>query len=167
MAILFPNTTIDTNVDRLRINSYFRSSDTTVPAFWVRTDYNSPITTSNGRPINWTYEVFDNGNNMGSQYFTAPIDGTYFFYVWLMDENDGANTNDYYRISRNGASGGFDAMIGYSTGQTTHHYQWPTGSLFQLNEGDNVSVYVYRMDTGLYGNSAMYTSFCGCYLGRL
>lgn len=167
MAINFPNTSIDSNGSRLRVNGYFRSENATVPAFMARLDQNTPITTGNGRPMTWDQQTYDDGNNFDGQLFTAPLDGVYFFYVWLMDENDGSNTNDYYTIRRNNNNSNFNSVLRvYSSGRSNHHHQWPGGTIFELAEGDNVRVYLDRSDVGMYGNDHHYTLFCGCYLGR-
>lgn len=177
MAIRFPNITIDSYTDassdtRVRVDGgMFRSALGNVPAFQVRHDQNSNILT--GTTLNWASSaagqtVFDYGNNIVDGIFTCPVDGAYWFYVWLMDDNDGANNNDFYSIQVNNANGAHPngGMRGYSSGQTNHHYQWPCGTIFNLSEGDNVRVYIYRADTAFYGASGYYCMFCGCYLGR-
>lgn len=169
MALNFPSTSIESNGDDLRINGYFRSANATVPAFLVQNDQNTPITTGNGRPVTWNQVVYNDGgwDDSGQQLYTAPITGTYFFYVWMMDENDGSNTNDYYSIRKNNSSSGWTNVLRvYSSGRSSHHHQWPGGTIFELNAGDNVRVYIDRTDSGFYGNDHHYTMFQGCYLGR-
>jgi hypothetical protein len=112
--------------------------------------------------------IFNDGgwDASGQQIYTAPISGTYWFYVWMMDSNSGSNTNDYYSIRKNNSNSATDVLRVYSTGASSHHHQWPGGTLFDMNAGDNVRVYVDRIDVGFYGNDHKYTMFQGCYLGR-
>lgn len=168
MAINFPNTSIDSNGDRLRVNGYFRSTNATVPAFLVQNDQNTPITTGNGRPVTWNQVVFNDGgwDSTGQQLYTAPIAGTYFFYVWMMDHNGGSNENDYYTIRKNNSNSATNVLRVYSSGRSSHHHQWPGGTMFDMAAGDNVRVYIDRSDVGMYGNDHHYTMFQGCYLGR-
>lgn len=170
MALLFSNTSVESNSSRLQFNGYFRSQNATVPAFLVQNDQNSNITTSNGRPIVWDQVIYNDGgwDSVGKQLFTAPISGVYWFYVWAMSENDGPNVNDYYTIRKNNSNSTWQNVLRvYSTGNSSHHHQWPGGTIFKLNAGDNVRVYVDRMDVGLYGKDHHYTMFQGCYLGRM
>lgn len=166
MAIIFPNTQISSNSGLMQFDGYFRSVPTDVPAFLVQNDQNSNITTSNGRPIVWDQTIYDHGNNMSSTTFTAPLDGLYWFYAWIMDENDGSNVNDYYDIRVNGSIGFGRGFRCYSSGESSHHHQWPGGGIVSLNDGDTVYVYVGRIDVGFYGKDHHYTMFQGCYLGR-
>ena len=166
MAILFPTASITTTGNDITMSHRVRNAPNTTPAFCAKIDINANLTTANGQPVMWTNKVFDNGNNFTSPNYVVPVDGLYFFYVWLMDDNDGSNTNDYYTIRKNGATGYPNGMRGYSTGNSNHHYQWPTGALFSCSEGDNVQVFIDRMDTGMYADSTVYTCFCGFYVGK-
>lgn len=166
MAIIFPNTQISSSNGLMQFDGYLRSVPTDVPAFLVQNDSNATLTTANGRPIPWDQTVYDHGNNMGLTTFTAPLDGVYWFYAWMMDHNTGANVNDYYDVRVNGAISFGRGFRVYSSGNSAHHHQFPGGGIVQLNDGDTVDVYIGRMDIGLYGQDHHYTMFQGCYLGR-
>ena len=172
MPINFPNTSISTtSVDsqnRLTFNGYFRSDNATVPAFLVQNDINADLTTGNSRPVTWNQVVYNDGgwDASGQQLYTAPRAGMYFFYVWMMDDNQ-VNENDYYTIRRNNSNSAWTGVLRvYSTGNSNHHHQWPGGTIFNMSQGDNVRVYIDRTDRGFYGNDHHYTMFSGCYLGR-
>lgn len=159
------NGSITTSGSSIQFDDYWRNAaSTNLPAFYVKT--NQGIMPS-GTTVTWGTTVFDNGNDMGSQLFTAPRDGIYFFYCWLMSENDGSNINDYFSIRKNNSNSGYtNTKRNYSTSTTAHHKQWSGGTTFSLSSGDNVRVVIDRMDNGMYANSTSYTAFCGCYLGR-
>ena len=163
MALKFPNTAVITNADNnIEFEGYLRTAPAIVPAFKVMNDINANITTANGRPIQWAYTAFDIGDNVTATTFTAPLDGLYWINVWLMDDNDGNNTNDYYAIRLNGVY----KQLGYSSGRSAHHYQWDVGTILEVAEGDEIDIYVDRMDTGLYGQSQLYSQWSCCYVGR-
>lgn len=165
MGLYWPNTNITSVGGNIEVDGFLRSDDVTVPAFHVQNDINAAITTANGRPITWGQTIFDFGSNMSSTTFVAPLDGLYWFYVWMMDENDGPNVDDYYDIQVNGFIGFSRGARGYSSGNSAHHHQWPCGGIFRLLTNDTVRVYVGRIDNGFYGFDHKYTQFQGCYLG--
>jgi len=169
MALKFPNTAIQTNANtEMEFDGFLRTDTAIVPAFKIMNDINANITTANGRPIVWGFTDFDIGNNATTTTFTAPLDGLYWMNVWMMDDNDGNNTNDYWNVRINGVVGGSanNSWYGYSSGRTAHHYQWDAGGIVELAEGDTVDIYVVRVDTGFYGTSVLYEQWSCCYVGR-
>lgn len=159
------NGSITTSGSLIQFDDYWRNAaSANLPAFYVKTNQGKM---NAGTTVTWGTTVFDNGNDMGSQLFTAPRDGIYFFYCWMMSENDGSNINDYYSIRKNNSSSNYTDVLGvYSTSTTNHHKQWSGGTTFSLSSGDNVRVVIDRMDNGMYASSTAYNAFCGCYLGR-
>lgn len=172
MGIVFPNSSIETVSQGassvMNFSAPFRNNpvQANYPAWYVKVNTGKILT---GTTINWNITVFDNSNDFTATTFTAPIAGYYWAHVWLMSENDGTNTNDYYSLRKNNNNSSFDSVLRvYSTSGSAHHKQWPGGRTFYLDVGDNLRVYVDRMDDsngGLYANSDRYTAFSGCYLG--
>lgn len=96
-------------------------------------------------------------------YFTAPIDGLYWFHVWTMDYLGSTQyTNDYYQIQRNeSTSDGYVINVYTSAAQATRSHR-SGGRLYTLAAGDTVRV--YNVNAAIYGTSYVYCTFKGCLL---
>lgn len=95
--------------------------------------------------------------------FTAPLDGAYMINFWIMFENVAQN-NRRYRVRKNDSGGVGNQVYVYGSNFANVHVAMPTSYVFDMNEGDYLSVYVDNIT--IYGRSSgLYTSFDIIYLG--
>lgn len=130
------------------------------------------ITSANGRDsgnVGTTQEYgwnrVNNNNHptggMSGARYTAPRDGSYMVYVWLMFENISQN-NRRYRLRVNN-SGDNRQVYAYSSNGGSYHRELATGIVVNLAAGDFVSV--YTDNSTMYGAGDEYTRFNVVYLG--
>lgn len=167
MGLVFPNGTLgyisgstDGNVYS---QMYIDKSSGPVVGFVASLDNNqNPYTGSGVIPFNSTPYNYGGGFNTSNGYFTAPVEGLYFFDITMMSANNSSYINTYYRLSKNGnvssSTGSLNQYV-YSTSYSATHKNWAGGTLFYLNVNDYV--YVYTGNVGLYMNSIYYTRFSG------
>lgn len=131
------------------------------------------ITSSSGRDLGrpalsseYEWNRLDNINHpsggMSGARYTAPWDGIYMVYVWVMSENDATENNARYRLRVNNA-GTNQQVYAYSSNGGTYHREWATGVVLGLNAGDFVSLYTDNLY--VYGNADEYTRFNVVFLG--
>lgn len=164
MAINFTNGVIDTinadGVDVLRLPNNYEFADW--PAFHARRD-NGHV--SGGNQIIFDNTTYNNGGHYStnSGYFTAPIDGTYWFHVWTMDTSGGTQyTNDYIELQRNNSNSDANELRIYTSSDGAYRSHRAGGWIRRLNGGDNMRV--YNQNAAVYATSNAYCYFCGCLL---
>lgn len=164
MAINFSNGEVKTitegGVDILNMPNNYQFPDW--PAFHARRN-NGHVYPNN--QIIFDNTRFNNGNHYSTNtgYFTAPIDGTYWFHVWTMDrDGDTQYTNDYIELQRNNSNSDSNELRIYTSTNGTHRSHRAGGWIRRLNDGDNVRV--YNQNAEVYATNSAYCYFCGCLL---
>ena len=99
---------------------------------------------------------------MSAARYTAPYDGSYMIYVWLMTDNDTTHNNNNWRLRVNNSSDNRQVYV-YTSNMGNYHREAATGVVLNLAKGDFVSVYTSNFQ--MYGNADEYTRFNVVYLG--
>lgn len=159
MAIITPAGTISSSGGKIVIPNNFSSPQT--PAFHAYRDAGH-IDVAAQIIFNGTRLNRGNHYNTSTGFFTAPIDGIYWFYVWTMDVSGSTQrTNDYIRLQRN-SSGSGELRI-YTSQNGVTRTQRSGGYIINLSAGDTMRV--YNQNATIYGTSYVYCYFSGCLLG--
>lgn len=119
-----------------------------------------------------TYISWNNTNNnnhpsggLSGSYYTAPYDGSYMCYVWLMSDNNTTHNNRNWRLRVNNSSDSVTnrQVYVYSSNGGGYHREWATGIVVNLNAGDFIRCFCSNIQ--MYAGSNLYTRFNVVYLG--
>ena len=149
----------DTNdAERMRIDSSGRVTMPSQPAFHVRVNNSSYLTTS---PVPFSNSVFDVGSNFNtSTYrFTAPISGKYYLVLNMYLRTDN-NTDAYPRFRVNGTNVQYAYLYNNNTGGRIDAVL-PLNRIFNLSAGDYVDVIFQYSGSGTYYGGNEETNFYG------
>lgn len=151
---------VDSGGDALIIPNNYRFPNW--PAFHA---YRDAGHVSGGRQVIFNGTRLNNGSHYSTNtgYFTAPIDGTYWFHVWSMDNNGNTQyTNDYIELQRNNSNADENELRVYTSSSGSHRTHRAGGWVRRLNGGDTMRI--YNQNANMYGTSYVYLYFCGCLL---
>ena len=87
---------------------------------------------------------FETGEGYITNLFTAPRDGIYYCYVWLMWDNDAKHTNQFYELRVNNVRTGATTCIMYGGNSGTYYKQIPGCGMWSLAEGDTIGLVSYN-----------------------
>ncbi len=94
--------------------------------------------------------MYNSSNGRG----TVPVDGRYVVSVFVMNENNAAYVNRYYKIQKNGTS---HKHVYNSNPNSTHHH-WNFFGILDLNANDYIDI--VSDGVAIYANDKKYTTFC-------
>lgn len=144
--------------DLLNIPNNYKMSD--IPAFHAYRSAGHISGTAGQVIFNGTR--VNNGNHYSTTtgYFTAPIDGVYWFHCWSMDHLGSTQyVNDYYRLQRNNGTADADELRVYtSAAQATRSHRCG-GKVQYMDAGDTMRI--YNQNANMYGTSYVYLHWHG------
>ena len=99
-------------------------------------------------------------HNIGNMYNTSngrgtvTVPGRYVVSVFVMNENNAAYVNRYYKIQKNGTM----HKIVYNSNPNVTHHHWNFFGILELAANDYIDI--VSDGVGIYGNDKKYTTFC-------
>ena len=106
---------------------------------------------------------FEAGEGYITNIFTAPRDGIYYAYSWLMWDNNAKQTNKNYRLLVNGATADTNTCLMYGGNSGAYYKQIPGCGMWDLSEGDTIALVAWN--GRFYGASTLISRFIVRYLG--
>jgi len=151
-------TITDGDYDLLNIPNNYKISD--VPAFHAYRDAGH-ISGTAGQVI-FDHTRVNNGSHYSTStgYFTAPIDGVYWFHCWSMDQDGSTQyTNDYYELQKNNSNADADELRVYTSAAQTSRSHRCGGKVQYMDAGDTMRI--YNQTAYMFGTNAVYLHWHG------